>query len=161
MVDLPIQLQHCDGTWCTYDGLFVVLDINENDVIIGLPVILGTLQDFFTESVSASAFKIARNREKKCISTDGLSTVTPRVTPTPVCTMTNTLDEIESAICALREPWTINPREKCLAEAVGLPVQFERAQRFLDKTYEEAVAEYKGLWDAHMQSSADTHHCVA
>ena len=49
MVELPIQLQHDDGTWCTYDGIFVWSDMK--DVIIGLPAMLDTLSDFFTETV--------------------------------------------------------------------------------------------------------------
>ena len=34
MVELPIQLQHSDGTWGTYDGILVVLDMKENEVVI-------------------------------------------------------------------------------------------------------------------------------
>ena len=81
--------------------------------------------------------------------------------------MINTSVDIEAAICALddlRKPWTVNSREECPEEAaVGLPVQFEWAQSFIGKTYEEAVAEYKGLWNTHISECmrADTHHCIA
>jgi hypothetical protein len=42
-------------------------------------------------------------------------------------------------------------REECPEDdAVGVPVQFEWAQPFLGKSYEEAVAEYHELWADHV-----------
>jgi hypothetical protein len=56
-----------------------------------------------------------------------------------------------NAIEDLRMPWSSNPREECPEDdAVGVPVQFEWAQPFLGKSYEEAVAEYHELWADHV-----------
>ena len=52
-----------------YDGIFVVFDMNENEVIIGLFAILGSLWDFFTVSVLARTCKSACNRVE-CIHTE-------------------------------------------------------------------------------------------
>ena len=60
MVELPIQLQHSDGTWFTYNGILVVLDTKEYEVIVEVPARLGTLWEFFTARTS----KTARNKIK-------------------------------------------------------------------------------------------------
>ena len=43
MLELSIQFQGVDGDWTSYDGFFVMLDMKENEVIIGLPAIVGEL----------------------------------------------------------------------------------------------------------------------
>ena len=151
MVELPIQLQGSDGKWWTYDGTYVVLDMKQNEVIIGLPAILGPLWDFFVENIEARKNKSMLS----CIISEGedtQSTITPHVSETP---LTATLDnECYAAINALdnlREPWANNPRQECPEEeAVEVPAQFMWAQSFLGKPYEEAVAEYESLWETHV-----------
>ena len=49
-----------DGSWLTYTETFVILDMKENEVIIGLPAILRDLWDFFVSSVEAD------KNESKC-----------------------------------------------------------------------------------------------
>ena len=45
-------------------------------------------------------------------------------------------------------------REVCPEDkAVGLPVQFEWAQSFLGKPYQEAVSEYKAMFETHIRES--------
>ena len=53
MLELSIQFQQVDGSWFTYTGLFVVLDMKENEVIIGLPAILKELWTLFVSTVEA------------------------------------------------------------------------------------------------------------
>ena len=158
MLELPIQFQQVDGSWFTYTGLFVVLDMKENEVIIGLPAILKELWTFFVNTVEA------KKRRTRCdrvftITQEDPSTINPR----KILTSESTIDSIHredsvtkviNALEDLREPWAINPREECPEDkAVGLPVQFEWAQSFLGKPYEEAVAEYKAMFETHIGES--------
>ena len=40
MLEQPMQFQQCDGTWFSYTGLFVILEMKANEVIIGLQLSL-------------------------------------------------------------------------------------------------------------------------
>ena len=155
MVELTIQFHQVDGSIFKYRGVFVVLDMKENEAIIGLPAILGELWDFFIKSVKAKKRHL-RHEKLYCISPGVPSTLNPRkmlIPETDIDTEETSLviAEAINAMEYLSEPWTINPREECPEDkAVGLPVQFEWAQSFLGKPYEEAVTEYKGMFDTHI-----------
>ena len=114
MLEIPIQFQGTDGAWQNYDGIFVVLDMKENEVIIGLPAIIAPLWNFFTSSMQTRIDKSPSAR---------LQCMDPPNDADDYCV------DIEATINMLndlREPWAINPREECPEEvAVGVPAQFE------------------------------------
>ena len=153
MLELSIQFQGVDGGWTSYDGIFVVLDMKENEVIIGLPAIVGELWGFFIRNVRARKFS-GSSRNQKIAYADGPWTIPPRDNVTTADQSDSSTEDIAMVLNALqdlREPWAINPREECPEDqAVGLPVQFEWAQSFLGKPYAEAVAEYESLWETHI-----------
>ena len=158
MVELQIQFQRVDGSWLTYAGTFVVLDMKENEVSIGLPAILRDLWDFFVRGVEAKK-KGSNCEEVTQIAQGRPSTINPREISTSKSNIDymserDSVSQIIDTLSNLREPWALNPREECPEDkAVGLPGQFEWAQSFLGKPYEEAVAEYKSLFETHIGES--------
>ena len=133
VVRLGMEFQSFDGSWELYHGEFVVLDMKQNQVIIGLPAIVGKLWQFFTSNVEM------RSRRSHRL---------------------NTLSEQKDASCeaddvtALREPW-MNPMDEEAPEEVDVPnpVQFEYAHAFLGKTREQALEEYEAMFPKHVSEA--------
>jgi hypothetical protein len=107
----------------SYTGKFVVLDMQHNDIIMGLPAIVGDLWHFFVSSIehrhSARAFGHGNY----------------------VCAH---VDE-------LIEPWAQGiDKEAPEEQEPPEPVQFEFAHSFLGKPRVEAIQDYRDLWTEHV-----------
>lgn len=101
-----------------YEGKFIVIDMDRNDIIIGLPAILGPLFDLFIETM-----KSARH--------DYVST-------------TMDLNLLEDGV--ILEPWS-HPTSDPAPEEELTPdiVNFAFALNYLEKTHDEAVLEFHAL----------------
>jgi hypothetical protein len=111
-----------------YKGEFIVLNMGENDVIIGLPAILEELWDFFKGEL-----EFTRHTKRQ----SGISLLA--------------LDMTKEYDGELTQPWQFRSGEEAPEEQeVPLPAQFEFASSFLGKSREEAVQEYKDMFDEHI-----------
>lgn len=72
MIELPILLKSWDGSWFSHMGIFIVLDMKTNEVIIGLPDIVRGLWKFFLENLET------RRESRKLCKIDGPCTLTAR-----------------------------------------------------------------------------------
>ena len=87
---------------------FVVLDMKENEVIIGLPAILKELWTLFVSTVEAKKKKTCRDRIYACTQEDP-STINPREIPTSKRNIKHihskkSVTEVINALEDLREP---------------------------------------------------------
>ena len=160
MLEQPMQFQQCDGTWFAYTGVFVILEMKANEVIIGLPAILRELWDFFIENLGNKRLPPV---SVNYLAADIPSTRNPREISSSVATRhyddrhNKVISFALNALDTLRQPWSESAGEECPEEkAVGLPVQFEWAQSFLGKPYDVAVSEYKSMFDDHISECMKT-----
>ena len=103
-----------------YKGEFVVINMRDNDVIIGLPAILSDLWEFFKTSIESNKRSL---------------------------THLHAIEEDDD----LLEPWEhMDVTEAPEEEEAPLPVQFEFASTFLGMSREEAIQDYKNMFDEHI-----------
>lgn len=123
VVILDLEFQGPDGHWLPYCGEFIVLEMEGNDIIIGLPAIVSGLWSFFTETVAARSTREGRLHSLSLMA-EGVS---------------------------LPDPWG-GKRDTEAPEEVATPdpVQFEFAHAFLGKPREEALREYYAMFDSHI-----------
>ncbi len=116
-IRLNLNIFDEDGSQVKYEGIFIVIPMKENEIIMGLPsIIKKPLWEFFTASIERSQMLLQLESE----SIDMLN-----------------------AMLDLMEPWS-NPVQTEAPEDLEtpVPVQFEFASSFLGKPREEAEAEY-------------------
>ena len=124
VVELTLKFIGPNGMVKEYTGEFVVLQLESNDLIVGLPAMITHLWDFFVEAVESRS---------------NSSPVTY-----PWQSSLNSMDD-------LRKPWASAPDGEEPEEIDSpLPVQFEYAHAFLGKPRVEAIKEYKDLWAEHV-----------
>jgi hypothetical protein len=134
-VKLTLQIIGKDNTTQTYHGDFIVLPMVYNDIIIGLPAILNDLWDFFKTQLEATR---RINQQTK---------------PEQIKQSLSALNFTEENTGPTASPWQhASADEAPEEEEVPLPAQFEFASSFLGKTREEAVTEYFGMFDEHINS---------
>lgn len=131
-VNLTIDILGSDGSMHSYTGEFVCINMRDNDLIIGLPAILGELWDFFKDHVELARSQLKTSPQQLLFS-----------------------DQVSTAdINQLVDPWQISfPDEAPEEAAVPLPAQFEFASSFLGKSREEALSEYFAMFDEHINPS--------
>jgi hypothetical protein len=129
MVRLTVDFQGVNTTWTRYFGWFVVLDMKETQVILGLPAIMKDLWPFFVKNLNL------RKRD-----------------PLYIRGIQEQLNHMqESIVSDLRSPWSTPADDEAPEEqAVDQPVQFECAQGFLGKSYEQAVSDFHAQMDEHI-----------
>ena len=112
-----------------YSGDFVVINMRDNDIIIGLPAILSDLWEFFKESIDFRKL----SHVSHCVG----------------CQLSN----METDEDQLLDPWEHSDlAEAPEEEEVALPVQFEFASTFLGMTREQAIQDYKNMFEEHIES---------
>ena len=122
-VRLKFKIKGRNGAFQVYVGHFVAIDMQDNDLIIGLPAILEELWSFFKAQIECT-------RQNKSNQLELLH-----------------LDEEDM----LRKPWELSNSEEAPEEQdVPLPAQFEFASSFLGKSREEAITEYYAMFDEHI-----------
>ena len=119
-----------------YEGIFVVADMGNNDIIIGLPAILVKLWNYFLYVLKGRTFELNE------MELNEMEQIFERE-----------MEEnyIYETVEKLLQPWS---KEK-LAEApeeleVPEPSQFGFASSFLGKTREEAITEFEDMFEEHI-----------
>ena len=133
LVRLNIRVEDRTGNVIQYDnGSFVVINMKDNDLIIGLPSILTHFWQFF------------KNALENAVSTiQGSETPTAQNMSAVLASMLNSSD--------LLDPWmNVPPDEAPEEQEVPLPTQFEHASNFLGKTRAEALEEYYAMFNEHI-----------
>ena len=137
VVTLTLEIEGEENQLVQYTGDFVVLDMKRNEIIVGLPAIVSSLWKFFVDVVGARAL-LVKDEEYKKAQQESIECV-------------NATRAITGAIGELRRPWSIeNPGEEPEEVDSPLPVQFEYAHSFLGKPRDEAIQEYKDMWESHV-----------
>ena len=125
VVQLDIAVSCDEGKETKINDTFVVIQMKDNDIILGLPTILNKLWVFFKTSIE----------KRKDINKDISSN--------------NSMNKLLAS--ALLPPWTTPTQEDAPEEKeVSLPVQFEFATTFMGKTRSEAEQEYYDLMETHV-----------
>lgn len=114
-----------------YEGSFIVADMGNNDIIIGLPAIMGELWGYF--------FDILKERRSPDSNKSDLNYL-------------NIAELIEvNAVEELLKPWAKDDLEVAPEDdLVPDPVQFEFASSFLGKSRKEALKEFEDMFDEHI-----------
>jgi hypothetical protein len=131
-VNLVVRFQREDKDEAViYEGNFIVADMGTNEMIIGLPAIMGDLWDFFFYMLKRRRDQISNELDLNYSSA--------------------TEDFVFNAVEELLKPWAKDDMEIAPEDAlVPDPVQFEFASSFLGKSREEALREFKGMFDDHI-----------
>ena len=125
IVELRMTIQGCNGAMEAISDFFVVINMKDNDVILGLGTILSKLWNFFKVNIEAKA--------KLSMSQNG----------SPSLCYLKSEDLLES--------WSVPTDEEEPEEVDSpLPVQFEHAISFLGKTKQEAIDEYYSMMHTHV-----------
>ena len=120
---------------CKYSGEFIVLDMKDNEIIIGLPAILGDLWDFFCYSLKGNAERKIRTS-----------------VPDAEEEMLQFLASMDNVV----HPWSNSMEGEPPEEEMSpLPVQFGEVIKFLGKSREEAIQEFKDLMPEHIAEDFD------
>jgi hypothetical protein len=127
-----------------FTGEFLVLDMENNDIILGLPALTGKLYPFFSKLVKEAHEEGTPNSDN-----EGNQDERPPIDPPD---MLANLEQCRSTEfdADLTQPWL----NKSLDEApedleTDMPVQFGDALEFLGKPREEALKDYYALHDLH------------
>lgn len=119
-----------------YVGEFVVINMKQNDVIIGLPSIFSELWDFFKCAIEAR-----RPQGSK-------------PTNTPQDTYDETDESLHLTEGEIVSPWELTSDVEAPEEAeVPLPTQFDFATTFLGKSREQAFQDYTDMFKEHIEPS--------
>ena len=133
LVKMNIRVDDRQGNTIQFEnGSFVVINMKDNDLIIGLPSILTHFWEFFKAALENA---VQKNKEVDSRQTQDFGSL------------------LTSMPCSsdLLDPWSNGPpNEAPEEEAVALPVQFEHASNFLGKTRAEALAEYYSMFEEHI-----------
>ena len=115
-----------------YTGWFIVIDMVENEMIIGLPAIISELWDFFKKSIETRMLKP---------SSVGAGDQQPDMAD--CLDMLCMLDTDTPDAPVVLEPWSYSIEEAPEELEVPLPTQFSEASCFLCRTREQAVREHE------------------
>lgn len=132
---VALDLKLHGTTTTTYQGPFVVLDMKDNEIIIGLPAIINSLWDFFKANIE-------HNKKVNQTSIFENRTLFTR----------NEHNSRIHALTDLVQPWSHSqPECECPEEQTSpLPTNFGSISEFLGKPRAEALTEYQNMFKDHI-----------
>jgi hypothetical protein len=131
-----------------YTGEFLVIDMENQDIILGLPALTGKLYPFFN-----SLMKDAHDDATLSAITEELPHETPPIDPPD---MLHNLEQCRSTNydADLKQPWLNKSQDEAPEDAeTDIPVQFGDALEFLGKPREEALKDYYALHETHISEA--------
>lgn len=156
-VKLRLVLKDQDAKKYAYSGDFFVLDMKNNDVILGLPALTGKLYPFMMKLMEQAHGSM--NEDSTVSEPCATSTYPHQDEENSVSELHNTYSTYTDSECetddeqeiCLINPWS-NGEDKAAPEdeETELPVNFGDALTFLGKPREEALGDYKALLDSHI-----------
>jgi hypothetical protein len=137
----------------TYEntGEFLIIDMENNDVILGLPALTGKLFPFF-ESLMEDAH--AKTIEKMLVDSAAASS--------DLATELDLFQSLEKCRSTafdadLRQPWLNKDNDEAPEDAeTDIPVQFGDALEFMGKPRDQALKEYYEMHDSHLNDIMKT-----
>ena len=129
-VKLKLVLKDTKAHRYEYTGDFFILDMEKNDIIIGLPALTGKLYPFL-QALMAEANAEATKEEAPDNDLNAMD-----------------IQASSTASDGLIHPWTKTPLEPAPEDKeTELPVNFGEALTFLGKSREEAIQDYEKLFE--------------
>ena len=143
VVTLPLTVvDDNQNTNSMNNGLYVVINMKDNDIIVGLPAIMTSFWEFFKKAIDHQI-----DKQNMC----SLNTTSDK-------DLMSNLDPEYPDNYSLLEPWTVKLEEAPEEDEVPLPARFDFASSFLGKSRQEAIQEYEEMFATHVdkQMAANT-----
>ena len=135
VVTLPLTVvDDNQNTNSMNNGLYVVINMKDNDIIVGLPAIMTSFWKFFKKAIDHQI-----DKQNMC----SLNTTSDK-------DLMSDLDPEYPDNYSLLEPWTVKLEEAPEEDEVPLPAQFDFASSFLGKSRQEAIQEYEEMFATHV-----------